>query len=1058
MQVIKEYILALCLLVSNSVFAIEKIWSIGEHDGKANEFALAPDGFKDFLANDFGYEDKFFMIGKSVVEKDFPYILPGPVDVWGGTWPTAGWRTHQVNLLFGIDKLSSAGDYNLIIRLSDFAKNFLPLVKVSINNYDYKEQLSSPGYTREFQKNPTQPEEVPKEGSLYGNYSQATPYEIMIPVDNKILREGGNEIIISVLEGSWILFDQIILEGNEGVRLSPINDVFLRNVCVADYELEEAGNRVQPLIIDLEHLSSSPQLKVELDGKLILSKIIEKGRYQLEVPMPAVNVRKESSYRILLDDKEISSGQVSRTPHRLQTLADYVDTRIGTAHSRWMIAPGPWMPFSMVKISPDNQNAGWQAGYQPTIENVACFSHIHEWTLGGLGVMPTNGPLCVKVGDELNPDEGYRSRINKRTEKAGIGLYSVDLTDYDIQAEITATTRCGFGRFTFPASKIDNRILIELHPQAEYDFTLHDVLIKQVNDYRIEGKCRQYSPGVWSNDAEQNYTLYFVMEFDQPIIKMGTWCNEEICEGVNTLEAEFCKEAGLFLSFDTHKNHVVLVRSGISLVSIDNASENLATEVARPFGWNFDAVVANQKTVWNDILSRVNIKTDDRLEKVKFYNNMYRAVCSRNIWSDVNGEWVSTDGKVRKVINPNTDVMIGCDAFWNTFWNLNQFWNLVLPEWSSRWVRSQLAMYDANGWLAKGPAGLNYIPVMVAEHEIPQIVSAYQMGIRDFDAQKALEAAVKMQTTPAQKVHKGFAGNRDLLSYIEYGYVPYDLGRFSNTMEYSFDDWTVGQFAKALEDSLIYETFNKRGNYWKNVISEDGYCQMKDSKGKWLPHFDPFKSGANHHYVEGNAWQLTFFVPQDVPALVDKIGNKRFVERLLWGFNQDEQWRYNAPNDQYWDHPVVHGNQQSMHFAYLFNYAGYPWYTQKWSRSILDRYYGTGVANAYLGDEDQGQMSAWAVMASIGLFQMDGGCRVNPQFEIASPAFERIEIDLGKRYGRGESFIIRAKNASRKNIYVQKAILNGKFLNSFKFPASDLLKGGELVLEMGEKPNFNCGK
>ena len=474
------------------------------------------------------------------------------------------------------------------------------------------------------------------------------------------------------------------------------------------------------------------------------------------------------------------------------------------------------------------------------------------------------------------------------------------------------------------------------------------------------------------------------------------------------------------------RNPVVQVRSGISLVSVENAAQNLAAEVTEPFGWDFEAVRRNQVDTWNDLFSRLTVKTNDRLEKVRFYNNMYRAICSRNTWSDVNGQWVSTDGKVHTVADPSEDVMLGCDAFWNTFWNLNQFWNLVTPEWSNRWVNSQLAMYDANGWLAKGPAGMNYIPVMVGEHEIPLIVSAWQMGIRDFDAKKALEASVKMQTTPAQKVFKGFAGNRDLTAYMEHHYVPYDKGRFSNTMEYSYDDWTVGQLAKALGDEETYRTFNDRGYWWRNVISDEGYCHMRDSKGQWLENFDPFRSGANQHYVEGNAWQLTFFVPQDVPALVEKIGKQRFTDRLLWGFNQDEAWRYNAPNDQYWDHPVVQGNQQSMHFAFLFNYADTPWNTQRWSRSILDRYYGYGIANAYLGDEDQGQMSAWAIMTSIGLFQTDGGCRVDPVYEIASPIFEEVTIDLGERYGRGKKFTVKAHNASRKNIYVQSARLNGR--------------------------------
>ena len=219
--------------------------------------------------------------------------------------------------------------------------------------------------------------------------------------------------------------------------------------------------------------------------------------------------------------------------------------------------------------------------------------------------------------------------------------------------------------------------------------------------------------------------------------------------------------------------------------------------------------------------------------------------------------------------------------FWNTFWNLNQFWNLVTPEWSNRWVKSQLAMYDANGWLAKGPAGMEYVPVMVAEHEIPLIVGAYQMGIRDYDVSKAYEAVKKMQTTPARKVGGGFAGNRDLVTYLKHGYVPYNEGRFSNSLEYSFDDWTVSQFAKSLGKKSDYKTFLKRGYYWRNIIDKDmGYARMKDSKGNWKADFDPYKSGANHHYVEGNAWQLTYFVPQDVPALAKAIGKNRFIERL----------------------------------------------------------------------------------------------------------------------------------------------------------------------------------
>lgn len=1040
-------------LTASAGKAPSEVWSIGRLDRSPNEFALAPSGFRDFLAKDFGYEDKYYIVGRSTADADMPYVLPGPVDTWGGTWPTSGWRTHQVTILFDLDKKPADSGNVLYVDLADYAKKFLPLLKVTVNSQDEKFQLSADGYSVAAQRKPGQSEQIVDSTALKGDLSKSTPANLEIKLKPGVLRKGANQVTITVLEGSWIMFDRIALASGGKVNVVKPAGIYVRGVDAAGYELPDG----QPLIVDLEHISGKPLVEVFVDGRKVLSRKVDGGRYQLEAPMPVVTGQVKSKYKIVCDGRQVASGEVVRSPQPKQTAAGYVDTRWGTAHSRWMIAPGPWMPFSMVKLSPDNQNSGWQAGYQPSFENVGCFSHIHEWTLGGLGIMAANGELKVKVGDEQKPDEGYRSRIDKRTEKADIGYYSVDLTDYGIKAELTATTRCGFERFTFPKDRGDGRILIELHPEAEYGIQLKDINVRQTGPSRIEGYAREFSPGVWSYDADQDYTVNFVVEFDRPIKSIGSWVNDTINHDIRELKTGECRDAGLFVTFDVEESPVVQVRTAISPVSVENAAENLQKELAGPFGWDFNAVRQNQVKTWNDLFLRLKVKSDDRLEKQRFYNNMYRALCSRNIWSDVNGDWISTDGKKHRVANPDNDVMLGCDAFWNTFWNLNQFWNLVAPEWTNRWVNSQLALYDANGWLAKGPAGLNYIPVMVGEHEIPLIVSAWQMGIRDFDAKKALEAAVKMQTTPARKVHKGFAGNRDLATYMEHKYVPYDKGRFSNTMEYSFDDWTVGQLAKSLGDTATYRKFNDRGYWWKNVISDEGYCHMRDSKGNWLENFDPFRSGANQHYVEGNAWQLTFFVPQDVPALVEKIGKKRFTDRLTWGFNQDEAWRYNAPNDQYWDHPVVQGNQQSMHFAYLFNYADQPWNTQRWSRSILDRYYGYGIGNAYLGDEDQGQMSAWAIMTALGLFQTDGGCATEPMYEIASPVFEEVTIDLGNRYGRGKTFTIKANNASRKNIYVQSARLNGKELTSFRFPAKELLSGGVLELEMGAEPNTGWG-
>jgi len=1017
------------------------IWQIGECDNSASEFALAPHEYQQFIANDFGWEDKYFLICSSNTKTDWPYVIPGTSDTWGGTWGTSGWRSSTLNILFGVDKLPKSGEWKLTIDILDCNSENLPLFKVIINGKSWKYRIPAFNLNNTLDKQP----------------ADSSEYLIEIPIPEGLITKGGNEINLTTLEGSWLKFDCVKLGGPDKVVLTENKQVYFRSVKSADYEIKAGEGTAQPLLIDIEHLSGTPELIVVLDGEKIFTETVETGRYIFEAPMPAVTSSVNSEYEIWVDSTKTNSGKVTRTPQKEISPAGYVNTKIGTAHSRWMIAPGPWMPFSMVKLSPDNQNNGWQAGYETTIESIGCFSHIHEWTISGLGTMPTNGPLKIKVGDERDPDSGYRSRIDIVKEEAPVGYYKANLSDYNITAELTSTIRCGFQRYTFPKEREGSRVILDLVIPSEYKYNLKEAYIKQTGKSTIEGYSHQLTPNTWSGQISQEYTIHFVAEFDQPISKISVWSNDDVKKETEVLHVKNAEDAGAIIEFDTKENNVVQLRTGISFVSIDNARENLEKEISKPFGWNFEAVRQNNVDTWDELFKRVKITSNDKREKMRFYNNMYRSLCSRNTFSDINGEWRDADENLQTLRDPSSPAL-GCDAFWNTFWNLNQFWNLVTPEWSNRWVKSQLAMYDANGWLAKGPAGMEYIPVMVAEHEIPLIVGAYQMGIRDYDVEKAFEAVKKMQTTAPRKVGGGFAGNRDLESYLQYKYVPYDIGRFSNTLEYSFDDWTVSQFAKALGKETDHKTFLKRGYYWKNIIDkETGFARMKDSKGKWLADFDPYKSGANHHYVEGNSWQLTFFVPQDVPALAEAIGKDRFVERLNWGFNESNKMRFNGLNDQYWNYPVIQGNQQSMHFSFLFNWVGKPWLTQKWSRSILERYYGYGISNAYLGDEDQGQMSAWFIMASLGLFQTDGGCRVDPIYEIGSPIFEKVEIDLGKRFGRGETFTIEAKNVSRLNKYIQSAKLNGQELKDFKFLASELLIGGTLELEMGPKPNKEWG-
>ena len=1029
--------LSTCTLTAHAA-GLKTIWQIGLADDRAGEFALAPQGYKDFIHQDFGWQDRFYLVGHSQPKQDWPYVLPGPADAWAGSGGLAGARTQVLNVLFDL-KTCPAGDWRLVLDLLDTQSPTPPIFKITINGHAHSLQLAAGSNTAVL------------DGQTQGCKEQI----ITVKLTPSMMRQGGNHIELTSIQGSWLVFDQVRLEGPVGAKLSPVRSVFVREVKAAQYEIMHKGKPAQPLLVDVQHIEGEPELTVRVDRQTILTTPIESGRSILEAPMPAVSTPTVSRYELRLGSTVVAAGQVKRSSHAPMTPADYVDPLLGTAHSRWMIAPGPWMPFSMVKLSPDNQNSGWQAGYDPHIENLGGFSHIHEWTMAGLLMMPTTGPLKTQVGDQYHPDQGYRSRIDRAREQARIGYYQVYLSDYDINAELTASTRASFQRYTF-AQADKGRVLMDLQLPAEYRFILEGCEIRKVSDQRIEGWAEQNTPNVWSHDAHQEYRVHFVIEFDRPMSSFGWWVDDEIKRGVSRLQRGRIKDAGAFAEFDTREHRVVQVRTGISLVSVENAGLNLEREITTPYGWDFEAVQQGQRQAWNEILGRVQIESLDRREKVRFYSNLYRSFC-RNTWSDVDGRWRDPAEKIRRFEDPDA-VALGCDAFWNTFWNLNQLWNLVTPEWSSRWVKSQLALYDACGWLAKGPAGMEYVPVMVAEHEIPLLVGAYQMGIRDYDCEKAFAAVHKMQTTAGRSVARGFAGNRDLLAYMKHHYVPVDQGRASNTLEYAYDDWTVAQFAQALGKTAEQAEFLERSTWWRNMFdAETGFARLKKADGKWVSPFDPYRSGANKEYVEGNAWQLTYFVPQDVPGLIELMGRERFLDRLDKGFTRGAQTRFNAPNEKYWDYPVVHGNQQSMHFAFLFNWAQAPWLTQKWSREILERYYGYGQADAYLGDEDQGQMSAWFIMAALGLFQMDGGCRVEPIYEIGSPLFPKVVIDLGERYGRGKTFSIIAHHASRKNKYVQSARLNGKALNRWCFPSRELLKGGELVLEMGPQPNRAWG-
>ena len=729
---------------------------------------------------------------------------------------------------------------------------------------------------------------------------------------------------------------------------------------------------------------------------------------------------------------------------------DYVDPLLGTSSSRWMLFPGPCLPFGMVKLSPDNTNEGQYklgAGYEYNINSISGFGHVHSWMMAGFISMPTTGELKVLAGTKENPDSGYRSRINNKNTKASAGYYSTILEDYDIKAELTATTRCGFQRYTFP-TETNGQILFDFKITEEEPSTIIDAAITKVSDTEIEGYVMREA-GEWNE-----YTVHFVARFNRPFTSMGGWQGTAVLNNTKEIKVTEDTDVGAFVKFDLNDDQTVLMQTAISYVSIEQARLNLKTEMD-PSDWSFDATHQNAREIWNNLLGKIKVEGGTETDKLKFYTGMYRTYSSKTIFSDVNGMYVDACENIQQVDSHDFSVY-GADAFWGSFWNLNQLWSLVSPDISEEWIKSLLELYDKNGWLHDAPGGLEYSSIMVAAHQIPFIVNAWQKGIRGFDGERAFKAMKEIQMKPGQ-AHEcgGYVGNRNLQTYMDIGYVPANEGPVSNTLEYAYDDWCVAQMARSLGKMDDYKYFMQRGQNYRNIFDPSSrYMRPKYSGGPWLENFittagaggegHSFGFGSNA-YVEANAWQFSWFVPHDLNGLIDLMGLDEFNSRLEEGFKKSRP--YFATDF------VNHGNQPNMQAPWLFNYSGKPWLTQYWVREILDNYYGTSPVNGYHGDEDQGQMGAWYVMSAMGLFQMDGGASEDPVYELSGPLFEKITIQLDQNYYEGKEFIIEAKNASSKNRYIQSAKLNGEVLDRFWFRHSELVKGGSLILEMGPEPN-----
>lgn len=757
-----------------------------------------------------------------------------------------------------------------------------------------------------------------------------------------------------------------------------------------------------------------------------------------------------------------TKAQAQRQP------ADLVNVFTGTSNSRWQMFPGPTMPFGMVKLSPDNQSNVWNGGYEYTIGSISGFSHLHAMGLSGLSIMPTTGSPYANEGwikGFTGPADGpfgsmwtagYRSRYKKETEHASPGYYSVDLLDYKVRVELTSTTRCGMMRLTYPQTNEAHLILNFDFPSEEKNEVL-ETHFEKASTTEVKGFIRQ------KNGYVPHYTVYFVLQLSKPLKSADAWQAEPYSGAVTNYGTEWRQkrpvhkdvktfdgkgESGVILNFSTASNEAVIVRSAISFVSIDQAGKNLTTEM-RDYGYDFNKVAAANKAAWNKLLGVVEVSGRNHDDVVKFYTNLYRAYTGKSVMNDVNGMYTDACGNVQQ-LSEKTQAVYSSDGLWGTQWNLTPVWTLLTPQIAENWVNALLELADKGGWIPYAPVGLGYSPIMGAQHQNSLIISAYQKGIRGFNAEKAYQAILHDYTTPGEEYAcGGYAGNRHLKSYQDLGFVANEAGPASNTMEYAYDDWCFAEFSKALGHTSSYERFLKRSDNYKNIYDPAvKYVRQKHADGTWVEPFNPYRYGTvggwnGKGFMEGTPFQYTFFVPQDVPAMIKMMGRDTFLNRLETGFKTNL---------------FDLGNQPCLETPFLFSYAGEPWLTQKYTRNIANTMFDTSPYQGWVGEEDEGQMGAYYVLLSMGLFEMDGGCSTRPFYNITTPVFDRIAIHLDKRYYPGSTFTIISENNSKQNSFIQSATLNGKPFDRTWIYHDELIHGGVLKYVLGSSPNENWGK
>jgi predicted alpha-1,2-mannosidase len=676
--------------------------------------------------------------------------------------------------------------------------------------------------------------------------------------------------------------------------------------------------------------------------------------------------------------------------------------------------PGAAYPFGSVQLSPDTRKEGLLScgGYYYPDPMILGFSHTH---LSGVGepeyrdvlFMPTVGAIKLQSGKEGIKGSGYQSSYSHIEEKAWPGYYSVVLSDYKVRAELTATRRVGFHRYTFPKTDSANVIIDLAHPNGA-----EDLIITKINDQEIEGLRRSHG---WAWDQY----VYFVAKFSKPFKSFQVAKDDNILPGISSCKGKNIKAV---VTFSTRENEAVLIKVAISAVSCEGARKNLETEVP---GWNFDDVAVKTKSAWNKELSRIEVSGGRKDDLVQFYTSMYRICISPNLFMDVDGQYRGVDHQVHMARGFENYTVF---SLWDTFRAFHPLFTIIDQKRTIDFIRTLLQIYDDGGRLPMWPLAGNYTDDMLGYHAVPVIADAYMKGIRGYDTIKAFEAMK----------HSAELDKLGLKYYKQIGYLPCDRQgeSVSKTLEYCYDDWCISQVAKAMKFEDDYLVYHQRAHNFENVFdSSTGFMRGKTFGRNWLTPFDP---KVNSAYSEGNAYQY-MFVPHDVDGLKQLLGgDKKFANWLdtLFFMPSKEELKIG----EYW-----HGNEPGHHLPYLFDYVGEPWKTQYLTHKILTELY-RNEKDGLAGNEDCGQMSAWYILSSLGFYPVAPGQKI---YAIGSPLFRKAVIHLEN----GKSVRINTQNNSPSNFYIQSAKLNGKdYPNSF-LKHDDLMNGAEISFSMGASPN-----